>query len=403
MNTIEPFQFETHPQAVTDLHRRLDATRWPDEVDSSTSHDYGLRREYLRELLAYWRHDFDWPAAQARINAQPQFLLEVEGLPLHFIHARSRHEDAIPLLITHGWPGSIVEFLELIPRLTSPELFGGSAKDAYHVIAPSLQGYGGSPPSTTPGMSPSRIAKRHVILMEALGYSRYAIQGGDWGSLVTRLTGLLVPDRVVAAHFNLMVPVPPADVSDPMSLVLPHEMKAFELARHYAEEGAGYYHLQRTRPQTLAYGLNDSPAGWCAWVAEKFEAWSDCEVDGQRDIRNAVSWDTLLTNISLYWFTGTINSSLRLYRENNFELGGKTSPTLDRLSVPVGLANYPGEFFRTPKAWAEHQFDLIHWFEAEHGGHFAALEQPQTFASDLWRFKAAALARNPREEHAYGR
>lgn len=392
MQSIRPFRFETDPRALDDLHRRLDATRWPDEVEASVGHDYGMRGNYLRELLAYWRREFDWPAAQARINEQPQFLLDLDGLPLHFIHARSAHEAAMPLLITHGWPGSIVEFLELIPRLTCPERYGGRPQDSFHVVAPSLQGYGGSPPATHFGMSPSRIAARHVRLMDALGYTRYAIQGGDWGSLVTRLTALQVPERVIAAHFNLMVPQAPADVPDPMSLVHPHEMKAFELARHYAEEGSGYYHMQRTRPQTLGYALNDSPAGWCAWVAEKFEAWSDCERGGIRDIRNAVTWETLLTNISLYWFTGTINSSLRLYREFNFELGGKSAPTLGRLQVPVGLANYPGEYFRTPKAWAERQFQLIHWFEAERGGHFAALEQPQTFAGDLWNFKAASLA-----------
>jgi epoxide hydrolase len=391
MKSMRPFRFEIEPSAIIDLQRRLDATRWPDEIEVAAAHDYGMSGTYLRELVHYWRNQFDWPAAQARINAQPQFLLDLDGLPLHFIHARSAHDDAMPLLITHGWPGSIVEFLDLIPRLTSPEVFGGRAEDAFHVVTPSLQGYGGSPPATTTGMSPKRIAARHIRLMEELGYARYALQGGDWGSLVTTLTGLQVPERVIAAHFNLMVPMPPADVPDPMNLVLPHEMKIFELARQYAEEGAGYYHIQRTRPQTLAYALTDSPAGWCAWVAEKFQAWSDCERNGHRDIRNALSWDALLTNISLYWYTGTINSSLRLYRENNFEMGGNTSPKLGRLRVPVALANYPGEYFRTPKAWAERNFQLIHWFEADSGGHFAAMEQPQTFAEDMWRFKAAAL------------
>jgi pimeloyl-ACP methyl ester carboxylesterase len=391
VTTIRPFQFETSPQAVADLHRRLDATRWPDELRETAARDYGLPSGYLRELLTYWRHHFDWSAAQARINAHPQYLLEVDGLPLHFIHARSAHAGAMPLLITHGWPGTIVEFLDLIPRLTAPELFGGQPQDAFHVVAPSLQGYGGSPPATAAGMSPSRIARRHTQLMEALGYSRYAVQGGDWGSLVSGLTAIQAPERVIAVHLNLSVAVPPSDVADPMGLVQPHEMKAFELAKNYAEEGAGYYHMQRTRPQTLAYALNDSPAGWCAWVAEKFQSWCDCERDGGRDIRNAITWDALLTNISLYWFTGTINSSMRLYRENNLERGDSALPTLKGLRVPVGLANYPGEFFRTPKAWAERQFRLIHWFEAERGGHFAAMEQPQIFAGDLWRFKHAAV------------
>jgi epoxide hydrolase len=390
---MQPFKFEFAQQAIDELRQRLERTRWPDEIDPGGGRPYGLRSAYLRELVRYWQQDFDFYAAQKRLNSQPQFLLEIDDLPLHFIHARSPHAGAIPLLITHGWPGSVVEFLDLIPRLTTPERYGGRPEDAYHVIAPSLQGYGGSPPATSTGMSPTQIARRHIRLMAALDYPRFVVQGGDWGSLVSGRTAILAPERVLAVHLNLSVAVPPPDVADPMSLVQPNEMQAFALAQHYMDEGAGYYHLQRTRPQTLAYALNDSPAGWCAWVAEKFEAWCDCEKNGVRDLRNAVSWDALLTNISLYWFTGTINSSMRLYRENEFENGSGSLPTLHAVRVPVGLANYPQEFIRTPKAWAERQFDLIHWFEADRGGHFAAMEQPQIFAADLWCFKQIVLER----------
>ena len=386
MNAPRPFRFEVPAAAVSDLHRRLDGTRWPDEVNDEAS-GYGLRLSYLCELVDYWRHRFDWPAAQARINALPQFLLELDGLDLHFIHARSPHAQAMPLLITHGWPGSIIEFLELIPRLTEPERFGGRPEDAFHVVAPSLQGYCGSPPAQAPGMSPRVIAQRHARLMAALGYDGYIAQGGDWGSLVTHLTAESDPAHCRAAHFNLLTPAPPEGVADPMSLVQPQEMAYLAAARHYAEEGSGYYHQQRTRPQTLAYALADSPVGWCAWVAEKFEAWSDCEQDGRRDLRNAVSWDALLTNVSLFWFTGTVASSLRLYREQTLADGGNTMPRLGRLQIPVGAALYPGEIFRSPRAWAERRYSIAHWYEAPRGGHFAAMEQPQLFAEDFWAFR----------------
>jgi microsomal epoxide hydrolase len=384
--TPRPFRFEVPAAAVAELYQRLDTARWPDEVNDERA-GYGLRLDTLRELVRYWRHEFDWSAAQARINAYPQFLLELDGLDLHFIHARSPHAGATPLLITHGWPGSIVEFLELIPRLTQPERYGGRAEYAFHVVAPSLQGYCGSPPARQPGMSPRVVAQRHARLMAELGYTGYIAQGGDWGSLVTHLTAECDPQHCRAAHFNLLTPSPPEGVADPMSLVRPHELPYLAAAQHYAEEGAGYYHQQRTRPQTLGYALSDSPLGWCAWVAEKFEAWSDCEREGRRELRRAVSFDTLLTNISLYWFTGTVASSLRLYREQTLADGGSTAPRLGRVQVPVGVALYPAEIFRSPRAWAERRYHIVHWHEAAHGGHFAALEQPQAFAEDLWAFK----------------
>jgi pimeloyl-ACP methyl ester carboxylesterase len=270
--SIRPFRLEVSDAAVADLHARIDRTRWPDELNDP-QWGYGVSLQYLRELCDYWRNRFDWRAGEARINTLPQFLTAIDGLDLHFVHARAAHPDATPLLITHGWPGSIVEFLELIPRLTHPD----------------------------------------------------------------------------------------------------------------------YFQMQRTRCQTLSYALNDSAVGWCAWVTEKFHGWTDCERDGVRDPRNAVSWDDMLTNISLYWFTQTIASSIRLYKEQALaEARGDERP--GRVQVPTGVAVYPGEIFRCPRAWAERRFPVVHWYEAPRGGHFAALEQPGLFAADLRLFRRAVRA-----------
>jgi pimeloyl-ACP methyl ester carboxylesterase len=383
--SVRPFRFEVSDAAIADLHSRIDRARWPQELNDG-AWGYGASLPYLTELCRYWREGFDWRAAERRINALPQFVTAVDGLDLHFIHARAAQPDAVPLLITHGWPGSIVEFLEVIPRLTHPERFGGRAEDAFHVVAPSVQGYGGSPPATTPGMSPKAIARRHVELMARLGYALYLAQGGDWGSLIAHHTAVLDPQSCRGLHVNLLVPVPPKDLADPMSLVREHEKSWLARAARHAEEGTGYFQIQRTRCQTLSYALQDSAVGWCAWVTEKFHGWTDCEREGIRDPRNAVSWNDMLTNISLYWFTQTIGSSIRLYKEHALgEARGDERP--GRVEVPTGVAVYPGEIFRCPRAWAERRFPLRHWYEAPCGGHFAALEQPDLFAADLREFR----------------
>lgn len=386
-DSVRPFRLGVSDEAIADLHSRLDRTRWPDEVNDS-AWEYGVSADYLRQLTGYWRNGFDWRAAESRINALPQFLTAIDGLDLHFVHCRSRHPDARPLLITHGWPGSIVEFLELIPRLIDPERFGGTARDAFHVVAPSLQGYGSSPPSAARGMSPLAIARRHAALMSRLGYTRYLAQGGDWGSLIAHHTAVVDAQHCAGLHLNLLVPIPPKDVADPMALVREHEKAWLGAVDLHVKQGTGYYEIQRTRSQTLAYALTDSPAGWCAWVTEKFHGWSDCERDGKRDPRNAVSWDAMLTDISLYWYTDTIASSIRLYREQALaEARGAEKP--GRVSIPTGIAVYPAEIFRCPRAWAERRYPIIHWYEAPRGGHFAAMEQPELFAEDLRRFNAA--------------
>jgi epoxide hydrolase len=384
MSTPRRFQCRIDDAAIRDLHERLDRTRWPDQLDD-VDWSYGTEKNYLQQLVQYWRHQFDWRAAERNINRLDQFLLDIDGLDIHFIHQRSPHANAAPLILCHGWPGSIVEFLNVIPRLTEPEKFGGRAEDAFHVVCPSLPGYGFSPAAPTSGMGPYRVAQRHTQLMAALGYDSYIAQGGDWGSMVTRYMADIAPQHCRAIHLNLVVADAPDAVADPLALCSAEERHALKEYSGTVADGFGYFRIQSTRPQTLAYALTDSPVGLCAWIAEKFYAWTDC----RGDIRNAVSWDDLLTNIALYWFTGTIGSSVRLYKEF-IQTGARGEPRLGRCAVPTGAAIYPREIQRPPKAWVEHQYNLVHWFKAERGGHFAALEQPEIFAEDLRRFKQAA-------------
>jgi len=391
---VKPYRLSVPASEIADLHARLDRTRWPDEVNDD-AWTYGVSLDYLRSLVRYWRTQFDWPVAEARLNALPQFIMPINDLDLHFVHCRSPHANAMPLLITHGWPGSIVEFMKVIPRLTEPEKFGGRIEDAYHVVAPSLQGYGSSPPAQESGMSPARIAHRHAALMQCLGYSKYIAQGGDWGSLVSHETAVADPEHCVGLHLNLLVAVPPRDLTDPFEVIKDHEKSWLARSAEHVQQGSGYYHIQRTRCQTLSYALTDSPVGWCAWVTEKFHNWTDCEREGVRDPRNAVSWDDMLTNISLYWYTGTIASSIRLYKEQALAEELRTERS-GRVKIPTGVAVYPGEIFRSPKAWAETRYPIVHWYEAPRGGHFAALEQPEIFAADLWQFRGALRSQSDR-------
>jgi microsomal epoxide hydrolase len=384
-----PFRFEFPQAAIDDLCRRIDLTRWPDEADEDDWAS-GVPSSYLHELVAYWRNTFDWRAAEARLNRFPQFRCALDGLDLHFVHVRSPHAQARPLLLVHGWPGSVLEFFDLIPRLTEPEKFGGRAEDAFHVVAPSLQGYGGSPRGS--GMSPRAMGRRFARLMAMLGYDGYVAQGGDWGAFVVNHVAADDAPRCAALHVNMVRTAPPKKLADPMSVVRPHEHAWLDALERHRREGMGYYQQQTTRPRTLAYALTDSPVGWCAWVTEKYHAWSDCERNGVRDLRNAISWDVLLTQISLYWITDTVASSIALYREYacSRDAGEEKSGPVP---VPTGVAMYPGEFARAPKAWLEQLYPhLVHWYEAPRGGHFAALEQPQLFAEDLWAFAGTLRA-----------
>jgi microsomal epoxide hydrolase len=377
-----PFTFRVPDEDIADLRRRLAATRWPDEVNDGVW-EWGVPVETMKEICAYWATQFDWRAAEARLFALPNFKLDIDGMDTHFIHAKSPHQDATPLIITHGWPGAVFEFLDIIPRLTHPENTGGRATDAFHVVAPSLPGYGFSDAAQSPGMSQRAAARRHVRLMQALGYDRYIAQGGDWGSIVSQNTAVIDPDHCIGLHLNMVQPLPPKDIPDPMSLVQPHEMQIFARAAAYRDHGSGYFRQQQTKPQTLAYGLTDSPAGWCAWVTEKFHSWTDCGGDIGR-----VDRDAMLSIISLYWFTNTIASASRFYREFGLASARGDEPIFP-ITVPTGIANYPFDIIGIPRAWAERTFPLVHWFEAPRGGHFAALEEPEMFARDLWAFKQA--------------
>jgi pimeloyl-ACP methyl ester carboxylesterase len=370
-DAVMPFVIDVADTVLEDLRLRLARTRFPDQI-IGTGWEYGMPIDYLRQLVEYWQEDYDWAAHQDRLNQFDHFVTDIDGQSIHFIHARSPHPDALPLLITHGWPGSIVEFLEVIPRLTTPEAFGGQASDAFHVVAPSLPGYGFSEPPRTAGWGEQRIALAFTTLMARLGYEHYVAQGGDWGSQITTRIGGLDPDHCAGIHLNMALGSSPKDAA-PLS-----EADLADLAsmKQFVAEESGYANEQGTKPQTIGAALNDSPAGLLAWIVEKFRAWSDC--DG--DVERCFSRDLLITNVMVYWVTQTPASSARLYWESRHADGAGRPP---RVSVPTGVARYPKEVLRWPRSWIEQQYNVVHWAEFDRGGHFPAMEQPDLFVDDL--------------------
>ncbi|MEE8580759.1 MAG: epoxide hydrolase family protein [Myxococcota bacterium] len=374
---IEPFQIQIDDEALEDLRRRLAATRFPDQIEG-TGWTYGIELSYLKELVAYWRDKFDWRAQEARLNRFEHFHTEIDGQNIHFIHARSRHERAIPIIISHGWPGSVVEFLDVIEPLRDPGAHGGKAEDAFHVICPSLPGYGFSGPTVATGWDTQRIAEAFAALMARLGYARYGAQGGDWGALVTIQLGLLDREHVCGIHLNMPLASPPEGM-DPEALSDQEKADLAAMAEFDRDE-TGYQKIQGSKPQSLGVGLNDSPAGLAAWIVEKFRTWSDC--DG--DVERCFSKDDLLTNITLYWLTQTITSSTRLYYE--VFKGGRMGFLGQKVEVPTGVARFPKELFRPPRAWVENHYNLTHWTTMPRGGHFAAMEQPELFVEDVRKF-----------------
>jgi pimeloyl-ACP methyl ester carboxylesterase len=372
---IEQFQVHFDDADLDDLGQRLARARLPDQIEG-TGWEYGIPRDYLRELVDYWRDAYDWRAQEARLNELDHFRTRIDGQSVHFVHVRSTHPDALPLLLTHGWPGSVVEFLDVIPRLVQPEAHGGRTEDAFHVVAPSLPGYGLSEPPRTRGWDVSRIARAFVELMSRLGYARYLAQGGDWGAQVTTRIGALDPDHCAAIHLNMPLASPPGE---PVALTDDEKADLAAMGRFQNEE-SGYALEQGTRPQTLGVGLNDSPAGLLAWIVEKFRAWSDC--DGHPE--NVFTRDRLITNVMLYWLTQTPTSSARLYWESRHS--GAWNEKLAFVDVPTGVARYPREVLRFPRAWVERQYNVTHWADMPRGGHFAAMEQPELFVEDLRRF-----------------
>jgi pimeloyl-ACP methyl ester carboxylesterase len=378
MMAIEPFRIQVPDTTLTDLRERLARTRFPDEVNDG-DWSYGTALAYLKELVDYWRTTYDWRAAEARLNQLPHFRVDVDGLTLHCIHQRGKGPRPLPLLISHGWPGSVVEFMKVIGPLTDPAAHGGDPADAFDVVAPSLPGYGFSDHAQTTGMHPGKIADLFAALMQQLGYSRFGAQGGDWGSIITTCLGAQHPSRLIGIHLNMVVAFPP-DESNPAAGLSEKEMITLMEMQRFLNEETGYQRIQGTKPQTLGYGLNDSPAGLAAWIVEKFRTWSDC--GGQ--IERRFSKDELLTNIMIYWVTQSITSSVRLYCEA--QRSGMFPPRGLRVDVPTGCAIFPHEMFRPPRAWAEKVYNVQRWSELPAGGHFAAMEEPELLVEDVRAF-----------------
>ncbi len=374
---IRPFRISIPQAQLDDLKERLARTRWPDELPD-VGWDYGVPVGYLKDLAKYWRDDYDWRAQEEKLNALPQFTAKIGGQNVHFIHVRSAEPNALPLIITHGWPGSIVEFLRIIGPLTDPRAHGGNPGDAFHVIAPSLPGFGFSGPTHERGWEVRRIARAWTELMQRLGYERYGAQGGDYGMWVSREMGLIAPEHVVGVHLNGLLSFP---FSNPMHfLFLGKGDKArFKLLKRFNEEMSGYGAIQGTRPQTLAFGLADSPAGQLAWIIEKFKEWIDPACNLPED---AISRDELLTNVMLYWLTNTAASSARIYYETRLAKSG-FAPA-QRSKTPTAAAVFTQDV--TLSRAAKSQNNIVRWTEFQRGGHFAAMEQPGLLADDVREF-----------------
>ena len=371
---ITPFHVTIDSTEIDDLRRRLSATRWPDR-ETTGDWNQGIPLDYMQSVCAYWANNYDMHRVANRLNKFPQFRTTIDDLGIHFLHIRSPHADALPLVITHGWPGSVVEFLKVIEALTDPVRHGGSPSDAFHVVCPSLPGYGYSDKPRAKGWGVERIGRAWGQLMARLGYDSYVAQGGDWGAMVTTCIGLSETAHCRGIHLNMPIVAPDMDTLNDMSEL---EQSALAGMQHYNEHDSGYSKQQSTRPQTLGYGLADSPAGQAAWILEKFWAWTDCGEGKEQHPENVLSRDEMLDNVMMYWLTDSAASSARLYWESF------SSPNLDPVNIPAGASIFPKEIFRSSRRWAEKRFSkLIYWNELEHGGHFAAFEQPATFVQEL--------------------
>ena len=367
---IRPFRIDLPDSLLTDLRTRLHNTRWP-EAEPVGDWSQGAPLAWIQDVCRYWADDYDWRAREARLNRFTQFTIPIDGLELHYIHARSPHPNAMPLVITHGWPGSVVEFHKVIEPLVDPVAHGGDAADAFHVVCPSLPGFGFSGKPRETGWGVERIAQAWAVLMSRLGYERYGAQGGDWGSAVTSALGAQDAEHCAGIHVTLAMGGLPPKQGEPG----PDEARALEGAKYYRDWDSGYSKQQSTRPQTLGYALTDSPAGQAAWILEKFWAWTDC--DGHPE--NVLTRDELLDNVMLYWATASATSSARLY----WESFGKRRKR-QQVHVPTGVAVYPKEIVPPVRRWMQADFTNIrHWREMPRGGHFAAFEQPALFVADI--------------------
>ena len=383
---LKPFEIAVADEVLDDLRGRLHNTRWP---DAETVEDWsqGIPLAYLQEVCTYWADGYDWRARERALNRFDQFTADLGGLDIHFVHVRSPEPGAVPLILTHGWPGSVVEFSKVVGPLTDPVAHGSSAGDAFDVVCPSLPGYGFSAKPTGVGWGIDRIAGCWAELMAGLGYERYGAQGGDWGSGVSIALATGQPERCLGLHLNMVMrthmAIPDLYADDPDRS--PEEQRAVTALRRFMEWGSGYNRQHSTRPQTVGYGLTDSPAGQAAWVLEKFHDWTDC--DGHPE--NVLSRDELLDNVMLYWLEANATSSARLYWER-FNSGASDSNRGDGpVTVPTGVANFPAEIVPAVRSWCEPYFsDICHWTEMPRGGHFAAFEQPELFVADVREFFA---------------
>lgn len=376
---VRPFTVQVSDADIADVQQRLRDTRWPREEPADAGWDYGANMGHVRDLCAWWADGFDWRAVERQINRFDNFHATVDGLDIHFIHEKGSGDNPLPLILTHGWPGSIVEFLDVIEPLAHPERFGGQAADGFDVIVPSLPGYGfTAAPSRPVDCRETARLWRHLVV-DVLGYDRFMAQGGDWGSLVTSWLGLAHGDVCCGIHQNMFI-MQPRDRTDPAPDA--EEQAWMKQRQSDLRFETGYQAIQSTKPQTLSYGLNDSPAGLAAWIVEKFHRWGDTN----GDVSSRFSRDHLLANIALYWHTGTINSSTWMYTsivesDNFLPTDGQ------RIQVPVGVARFPGDTFSMPpRQWVERLANVVHWTEMPAGGHFAAMEEPAAFVDDVRAF-----------------
>ena len=377
--TIRPFEVNVPQSVLDDLKERLARTRFPDEIDGA-GWDYGANLAYMKEFVEYWRDEFDWREQERRLNEFDHFKTKIEGLDIHFIHQRSPVPDAMPLIITHGWPGSVVEFIKIIEPLTNPEAYGGDASQAFHVVAPSIPGFGFSDKPTERGYNPARMAQIFAKLMERLGYERYGAQGGDYGSGIMRQLAIQQPERVLGLHINLVSAGPPPGVADPEAGVSADELERVRERQEYSANERGYSQIQRTKPQTIGFALHDSPVGQAAWIVDKVRWLCDRGTD---PVCTTITRDEMLTDITVYWVTGTATSSARLYYESRVTATGQPDPYIE---VPVGAALFPKEITLPPRKWAEARYNIVRWTEMPRGGHFAALEEPELLVEDVRAF-----------------
>ena len=382
---VRPFQVDIADAALEELRGRLRQTRWP-EPQTVDDWSQGTPLSYARDLCRYWLEDYDWPAAQQRLNQFPQFMTTIDGLDIHFIHVRSQHPNAMPLLITHGWPGSVLELVKAIGPLTDPTAYGGRAEDAFDVVIPSMPGYGFSERPAGTGWDPDRIARAWAVLMQRLGYTRYVSQGGDWGSVIADAMARQAPPGLLGIHVNM-----PATVPDDVAMAIksggpapaglsPAERSAYDSLNTFFTKNAGYGVMMVTRPQTVGYGLSDSPAGLAAWMYDKFAQWTYSGGEPEKSLTR----DEMLDDITLYWLTNSAVSSARLYWENNNNNFSASAQRTAEISIPVAVTVFPGEIYQAPESWTRRAYPrLVYFNEVDKGGHFAAWEEPELFASEV--------------------